>query len=149
MTHLSPSCQPRCHLMLSFWCLEKFVTALLLAGNHPAHIYVVLGKDLPCRLNGGIRQSSCSTQDPGKVNVEEPQNIRTGVHHGCVHVVSGEDPVRGIWQDCNVKEQKTKFKSPTNVLSWAETGWESNLFKMRFIKLIKQHTAVIRMSHSP
>lgn len=79
-------------------CLQIFVTAFLLGVNHPAHINVVVGKRFSGIHDGGFRQSSGSAQDPGKVDVEEPQNVRAGVHQGRVHVVSGQDPVWGVWQ---------------------------------------------------
>lgn len=82
-----------------FSCLQIFVTAFLLGVNHPAHINVVVGKRFFGIHDGGFRQSSSSAQDPGKVNMEEPQNVRAGIHQGRVHVVSGQDPVRGVWQD--------------------------------------------------
>lgn len=93
-------------LVLNFWCSEKLVAALLLAGNHPAHIYVIVGKGLPGLLDGGLRQSPRSAQDPGKVDVEEPQDVRAGIHQGTVHVVRGQDPVRGVGQHCGDKGQK-------------------------------------------
>lgn len=106
-----PSCQQH-HLVLRFHCcLESFVTALLLAGNHPAHINVVLGEGIHGFLNGGVRQGSCSAQDPGEVDVEEPQDVRAGIHQGRVHVVSGQDPVRRVGQDCGCKKHKTKSKA--------------------------------------
>ena len=79
---------------------EIFFTALLLAGNHPAHVDVVVGEDVLGFLDGGIRQGSFSAQDPGEVDMEEPQDIRARIHKGRVHVVSGQDPVRGVGQDC-------------------------------------------------
>lgn len=86
--------------MLHFQCCsESFVTALLPAGNHPGHIDVVVGKGLLSFLNSGARQGACSSQDPGKVDVEEPQDVRAGVHQGSVYIVSGHDPVRGVGQD--------------------------------------------------
>lgn len=98
--------------MLHFYCCsESFVTAQLPAGNHPAHIDVVVGKGLLCFLDGGVRQGSCSAQDPGEVDVEEPQHVRAGVHQGRVHVVSGQDPVRRVWQDCSVNKHKTRSKA--------------------------------------
>lgn len=84
---------------------------MLLAGSHPGHVYVVLGEDLHGLLDGGVRQSSCSTQDPGEVDVEEPQDVRAGIHQGRVHIVRGQDPVRGIGQDCGVREKTRKSKS--------------------------------------
>lgn len=96
--------------MLKLWCSEIFVTALLLAGNHPRHIDVVAGKHLPGILDGGVRQGSCATQDPGKVDVEEPQDVRAGVDQGRVLVVSGQNPVRGVRQDCGVREQANSNK---------------------------------------
>jgi len=78
---------------------ESFVTALLPAGDHSGNIDIVVCKDLPGSLNGGPRQASCSTQDPGKVDVEEPEDVSAGIHQGRVHVVSGQDPVRGVGKD--------------------------------------------------
>lgn len=107
-----PSHQLQRHLVLHFHCCsESFVTPLLFAGNHPAHIDVVVGEDLPGFLDGGVRQGSCSAQDPGKVNVEEPQDIRAGIHQGGVHVVSGQYPIRGVGQDCGVQEHRTRSKA--------------------------------------
>lgn len=79
---------------------ESFVTALLLAGHHPGHINVVVCKELHPFLNSGVWQGSHSAQDPGKINVEESQDIRAGIHQGIVHIVSGQNPVRGVGQDC-------------------------------------------------
>lgn len=62
--------------------LSSFVTALLPAGNHPAHVDVVVGEDLLGLLDGGVRLGSCSAQDPGEVDVEEPQDVRAGIHQG-------------------------------------------------------------------
>ncbi len=89
---------------------ESFVTALLLAGNHPAHVDVVAGEDVLGFLDGGVRQGSCSAQDPGEVDVEEPEDVRAGVHQGRVHVVGGQDPVRGVGQDCGVEEHKMRSR---------------------------------------
>lgn len=61
-------------------CLQIFVAALLLGVNHPAHVNVVLGKRFLGVHDGGFRQGSSSAQDPGKVNMEEPQNVRAGIH---------------------------------------------------------------------
>lgn len=103
------SCQQQHHLLLHFnHCLDSFVTVLLLAGNHPAHVNVVLRKDLHGFLHGGFRQGSCSAQDPGEVDVEKPQDVGAGVHQGRVHVVSGQDPVRGVGQNCEGTKQKLK-----------------------------------------
>lgn len=86
---------------------------MLLAGNHPAHVDLVLGKGLHGCLDGVVRQGSCSAQDPGEVDVEDPQDVRAGIHQGKVHVVSRQDPVRGVGQDCDGKEHKTSSTSPT------------------------------------
>lgn len=103
---------------------ESFVAALLPAGNHPAHVDVVVGKDVLGFLDGGIWQGPCSAQDPGEVDVEEPQDVRAGIHEGRVHVVSGHDPVRGVGQDCGegirVKEHKTRSKDHLTIFSPGE-----------------------------
>lgn len=82
-------------------------TALLLAGNHPAHIDVVVGKGLPGLLNGGLRQRSSPAQDPGKVNMEEPQNIRAGIDQGVVDIVCRQDPVWGVREHCGAETAET------------------------------------------
>lgn len=97
----APSCAVFHH------CSESFLTALLLAGNHPGHINVVVGEDLLGFLDGGFWQGSRSAQDPGKVDMEEPQDVRAGIHQGRIHIVSGQDPVRGVGQDCG-SQNKTQ-----------------------------------------
>lgn len=84
--------------MLNYQHLEEFVTAFLPGENHPAHINVVVGKGLLELLHGGVWESPCATQDPGKVDVKESQDVRTGIHQGRVHVVGGQDPVWGVGQ---------------------------------------------------
>lgn len=94
-------------LELKLGHLEKLFAALLLAGNHPAHIDVIVGKGLPGLLNGGLWQRSGPAQDPGKVDVEEPQNIRTGIDHGVVDIVSRQDPVWGVREHCGAETAET------------------------------------------
>lgn len=94
-------------LELNLWHLEKLFAALLLAGNHPAHIDVIVGKGLPGRLNGGLWQSSRPAQDPGKVDVEEPQNVCTGINQGVVHVVRRYDPVWRVREHCGAERSET------------------------------------------
>lgn len=80
---------------------------MLLAGNHPAHIYVIVGKGLPGRIDGGLWQSSRPAQDPGKVDVEEPQNVRAGIDQGVVHIVRRHDPVWGVREHCGAERAET------------------------------------------
>lgn len=83
---------------------------MLSACNHPADVDVVAEEDFLGFLDGRAGQASCSSQDPGKVDMEEPQNIRAGVDQGHVRVVGGQDPVRGVGQDFGVREHNTRSK---------------------------------------
>lgn len=61
------------------YCSEGFVTALLFTGNHSSNIDVIVREGIPSFLQRGFRDGSCSAQDPGKVDVEEPEDVSAGV----------------------------------------------------------------------
>lgn len=93
-------------------CSQRFFTAHLPAGDHPAHVDVVVCKDLFGFLDGGFWQGACSPQDPGEVDVEEPEDVSAWIHQGRIHVVSRQDPIRGVGKDCDqdksCKSEETK-----------------------------------------
>lgn len=83
---------------------------MLPAGNHPGHVDVVVGEDLLGLLYGGRGQGALPAQDPGKVDVEKPQDVRAGIHQGRVDIVRGQDPVGGVGQDYGIGKHKTTSK---------------------------------------
>lgn len=58
---------------------EGLITALLPAGNHPTNINVAAREDLPGFVDGGGGEGACAPQDPGKVHVEQTQDVGAGI----------------------------------------------------------------------
>lgn len=90
--------------LLPLWCtffsnasvLVVLLAARLLAHDHPTDVNVVVVKDVLGLGDGGDREGSGAPQDPGEVNMKQPQNISAGVDQGRVFIVSGQDPVWGV-----------------------------------------------------
>lgn len=90
-------------LLSSLCCSSASVvllTAGLLAHNHPGDVDVVGVKEFLGLGDGGDGKGPGAGQDPGEVHMEQPQHVGAGVDHGCVVVVSRQDPVWRVGQNC-------------------------------------------------
>lgn len=131
-----------CLFVFHFRCRsEGFFTAHLPAGNHPGHVNVVVCKHLFGFLDGGLWQGSRSPQDPGEVDVEEPEDVGAWIHQGRVHVVSRQDPVRGVGEDCS--EDRSWESRGTNAVR------EGNTSNMCIIKAHKLTTLPVNSPKQP
>lgn len=85
--------------------LVVLLAACLLAHYHPADVNVVVVEHVLGLGDGGDGEGSGATQDPGKVHMEQPQDVCAGVDQGRVVIVGGQDPVWGVGKHCRSKSR--------------------------------------------
>lgn len=80
--------------------------ARLVGGLHPGQVDALVGHQLLGVVHGFIRQEAGAAQDPGKVDVEDAQDVGAGVDDGHAGVVGGQDPVGGVGGDWEEEEEE-------------------------------------------
>lgn len=88
-------------------CLGLVVLAAgLHCGLHPVQADALVHQQLFSVAYCLLRQEAWASQDPGIVDVEDPQDVGAGVHDSHAGVVGGQNPVRAVGSDWEMEREK-------------------------------------------